>query len=186
MQRLQPELKKIQEIHKDNREKQTRAMMDLYKEHNVNPFSGFLLLLVQLPILIAIYQIILKSLKPGFLSGLYGFVSAPEAIKTSFLGLINLGERSIFIVGLAALAQYLQGRLSLPKIEAGRKPTPPEKMSRQMVFLGPVMTVVIFYNFPAAVGLYWFTTSLFSIVQQIIVNKQIANGKLGRSNQKNN
>lgn len=186
MQRLQPELKKIQEIHKDNREKQTRAMMDLYKEHNVNPFSGFLLLLVQLPILIAIYQIILKSLKPGFLSGLYSFVSAPEAIKTSFLGLINLGERSIFIVGLAALAQYLQGRLSLPKIEAGRKPTPPEKMGRQMVFLGPVMTVVIFYNFPAAVGLYWLITSLFSIVQQIIVNKQIANGKLGKSNQKNN
>ncbi len=177
MQRIQPELKKIQELHKGNREKQTQATLDLYKQHKVNPFSGFLLLLVQLPILIAIYQIILKSLKPGFLSGLYGFVHAPLMINPTFLGLINLGERSIIVVALAALAQYFQGKLSLlPPQKAGAS-DPAQKISRQMVIVGPVVTLVIFYNLPAAIGLYWFTTTLFSIFQQIIINRQRENAR---------
>lgn len=186
MQKLQPAIKKIQETHKSDREKQAQAMMALYKEHNVNPFSGFLLLIVQLPILIALYQIILKSLKPGVLAGLYNFVSAPLAINTSFLGLINLQERSIFIVVLAGLAQYLQAKLAIPKRESSANLTPAEKTVRQMVFIGPLITVIIFYNLPAAVGLYWLATSLFSIVQQIIVNKQIAYGKSGDANKQIN
>ncbi len=186
MQQLQPELKKIQELHKGNREKQTEAMMSLYKQYDVNPFSGFLLLLVQLPILIALYQIILKSLKPGFLSGLYGFISAPTAINPNFLGLINLAERSIVVVALAALAQYFQGKLSLPPSTKGAAADTAQKISRQMVFVTPVITLVIFYNLPAAISLYWLVASLFSIFQQLVVNRQKENGKLGDIGKKNN
>src|SRR3989344_8878862 len=67
-QRLQPEVKKLQELHKHDKKKQTEAIMELHKEHGINPFSGFLLLLVQLPILIALYQILSASMKPEFLS----------------------------------------------------------------------------------------------------------------------
>jgi YidC/Oxa1 family membrane protein insertase len=186
MQRLQPKLKKIQEDHKNDREKQTQAMMALYKEHQVNPFSGFLLLLVQLPILIALYQIFIRSLRPDFLVGLYPFVSAPALINSTLFGLINLGQRSILMVGLAALAQYFQAKLSLPKIPPGQAPTAAEKMGRNMVFMGPILTLAIFYNLPAAISLYWFVASLFSVFQQAIINKQIAHGKVGNSNQKNN
>jgi len=186
MQRLQPKLKKIQEDHKNDREKQTQAMMALYKEHKINPFSGFLLLLVQLPILIALYQIFIRSLKPNFLVGLYGFVPAPASIHATLFGLINLDQRSILMVGLAALAQYFQAKLALPKVSSGQAPTAAEKMSRQMVFMGPVLTLVIFYGFPAAVSLYWFVTSLFSIFQQIIINKQLAHGEMGDADKKNN
>lgn len=187
MQVLQPELKKIQEVHKRDREKQTQAMLELYKRHNINPLSGFFLLLVQLPILIALYQIILKSLRPEFLSGLYSFVGAPAAINPAFLGLINLSGRSIIVVVLAALAQYFQGKLALlPVAGSGASADPSQKMARNMVFMGPIITLVIFYNLPAAIGLYWFVTSLFSVFQQIIINNQRKNGKLGSTGQKNN
>lgn len=186
MQRLQPHLKKIQDDHRGNKEKQAQAMMALYKEHRVNPFAGFLLLFVQLPILIALYQIFLNSLKPDFLVNLYSFVSAPGDLNTSFLGLLNLADRSILMVGLAALAQYFQAKLALPKTTGSKNLTQAEKMGKQMVFIGPIITIAIFYSMPAAVSLYWATASLFAIFQQIIINKQTANGKLGNPNKKNN
>lgn len=185
MQRLQPELKKLEEKHRGDRERQGREMMALYKENSINPFAGFLFLLVQLPILIALYQIFLNSQSKDFLSGLYGFIFRPDHINTSFLGLINLGGPSILMVGLAALAQYLQGVLSLPRVQ-DHEPTPAEKMGRQMVFIAPVITLVIFYNLPAAVSLYWLVATIFSIFQQIIVNKKHERGESGIVHQKNN
>ncbi|MEK7195342.1 MAG: YidC/Oxa1 family membrane protein insertase [Patescibacteria group bacterium] len=183
MQRLQPRLKRIQDEHKHDREKQTRAMLDLYKEHNINPFSGFLLLFAQLPILIALYQIFLNSLRPDFLSGLYGFISAPGALETSFLGLINLSEKSILMVSLAAMAQYFQAKLSLSSSRAGEK-SPADRISEKTAFIGPIITIVIFYGLPAAVSLYWLVSSVFSVVQQIIINKQLSDGKLGNFSEK--
>src|SRR5438128_1291763 len=67
MQHLQPQIKKIQDAHKGDYEKQTQALMALYKEHEVNPFSGFLLILVQLPVLIALYHVFLSTAKPDVL-----------------------------------------------------------------------------------------------------------------------
>ena len=183
MQRLQPKLKKAQEEHKHDREKQTQAMMALYREHRVNPFSGFFLLLIQLPILIAVYYIFLNSLKPDFLVGLYSFVGAPPTISHFFLGLIDLGRPSILMVGLAAIAQYFQGKLALPKPEKGQEPTQAEQIGRRMVFIGPLITLGIFYNLPAAVSLYWIVTSAFSVLQQIIVNRQLAHGELGTTHE---
>jgi len=174
MQRLQPHVKKIQELHKDDREKQTKALMDLHKEHGINPLSGFLLILIQLPILITLYQIVLRSLKPGTITGLYSFIAVPDKIYPTFLGLINLSQRSILIVCLAALAQYLQAKLSIASLPKGKDLSQAEKMQRQMVFLGPVLTITLFFNFPAAIGLYWCVTSLFSAAQQLIVNKQLS------------
>ena len=178
MQEIQPKLKKIQDQHKNDKTKQAEAMMSLYKDHKVNPFSGFLLLLVQLPILIALYQI-LRNIGPEILTGLYSFIPAPEVINAHLLGLINLSERNILIVVLAALAQYFQGKLSLPKQPKGYTPGQAEKIGKKMVYLGPVLTLVIFFNFPAAVTLYWLVTSIFSIGQQLLVNKQFENAKLG-------
>ena len=84
IQRLQPELNKIQHDHKDNKEKQAQAMMELYKKHNVNPFSGFFMIFIQLPILIALYQVFLSGFSIEMFKDLYSFVSAPSEIN-SFL-----------------------------------------------------------------------------------------------------
>ncbi|MEK7496204.1 MAG: YidC/Oxa1 family membrane protein insertase [Patescibacteria group bacterium] len=164
MQRLAPKIKEIQTNHKNNREEQAKALMGLYREHKVNPLSSFLLILVQLPILIALYQV--------FMKGLVG----PDFLDLNFLGLIDLSKKSAIIVGLAAVAQYFQGKLSIIKSEKLFKDlTPVERMGRQMIYLGPILTIIFlyFFNLPSAVGLYWLTTSLFSVIQQIIINKRL-------------
>ncbi|MDP3729398.1 MAG: YidC/Oxa1 family membrane protein insertase [bacterium] len=173
MQRLQPLLKKIQHDHKDNKEKQAQAMMELYKEHKVNPFSGFLILLIQLPVLIAIYQVFLNKFSPEIFDSLYTFIARPEVLHTTFLGLLDLEKRSILMVVLAAIFQYIQGRLMLPRLEKGQELSQAEKIGRQMVFIGPVLTVAILTSLPAAIGLYWLVTSVFSVVQQIYINKTL-------------
>jgi YidC/Oxa1 family membrane protein insertase len=176
MQELQPKLKKIQDDHKSDRVKQGEAMMALYKEHNINPMSGFLLLLVQLPILIALYSIF-RNLDPQSFTGLYSFVHAPETLNYVFGGLINLSERSIvggnlIVLILAAVAQFYQAKLTIPPKKEGDVPTQAEKLGQKMVLIGPVITVVVLWQMPTAVSLYWLTTSIFSIIQQVIVNKE--------------
>ncbi len=174
MQRIQPHVKKIQETHKDDRERQAKELMALYKEHGVSPFSGFLLVLVQLPILIALYRIFLSGLGHDQLTNLYSFVPAPAMIHSTLLGIVDLSKKNFILVLAAAVAQYFQARLAIYRPSGDmRQLSAAEKMGRQMAFLGPLITVFIFYNLPAAVGLYWFVTSLFSIGQQILANRSI-------------
>jgi YidC/Oxa1 family membrane protein insertase len=178
IQRLTPKIKEIQKNHKEDKQKQAMAMMELYKEHKVNPFSGFLLLLIQLPVLIALYWVFLKGISEQSLAILYSFVSRPAVLEHYFLGLIDLSAKNIIVVVAAALVQYFQGKLSLPKNNKPIKDlSPAERIGRQMVFIGPVLTLVILYNLPSAVGLYWLTTSLFSLIQQIVINKRIKNNE---------
>lgn len=176
LQRLAPKIKEIQTNHKNDREKQAKAMLDLYRQHKVNPFSGFLLLLIQLPILIALYQVFLKGFSTEVLGDLYSFISSPSSLNYLFLGLIDLNKRNIFIVAAAAIVQYFQGKLSAIKTNKPFKDlTAMERMSRQMIYLGPILTILFlyFFNLPSAIGLYWLTTSAFSVIQQMIINKQI-------------
>src|SRR3990167_11232919 len=75
---LQPKLNEIKEKYKDNKEQQAKALMELYSVHKVNPLSSCLPLLVQLPILIALYQVFIQSLNGAELEGIYSFISRPE------------------------------------------------------------------------------------------------------------
>jgi YidC/Oxa1 family membrane protein insertase len=176
MQRIQPHVKKIQEQHKDDREKQAQALMALYKEHGVNPFSSILLLIIQLPILIALYRIILYTIPQASFVGLYSFVAAPHSINAMFLGIFNLQVRNFWFVLVAAAAQFFQARLAIwrnPNTQG--TPSQAEKLARQMAYIAPIITLVIFYSLPAAVDLYWITSSVFSVLQQAIVNKHLRN-----------
>jgi len=161
MQRIQPKLKKIQVEHKDNKEEQARQMMGLYKEHKLNPFSGFLLLLVQLPVFIVLFQIFTKELSTSVFD------------NQLFLGLINLGEKSIIIAIIAAGLQYFQSKLLLPPSKNNKEEDTMARVGRTMVVMGPVLTFFILMNLPSALGFYWMISSVFSIVQQIYINKKI-------------
>ncbi len=176
MQRLGPEIKKIQDSHKDNKEKQAQALLEFYRRNKINPFSGFFLLIPQILVFIALYTVFLKGISEKTLEHLYGFVAAPSEVSGVFLGLIDLNNPNILIVGLAAVAQFFQGKLSLPK-KTGGEPSLGENIGRQMVYIGPILTIVILMYLPAAVGLYWLTTSLVSVGQQAFINKSLKNGK---------
>ncbi|MBI5306049.1 membrane protein insertase YidC [Candidatus Wolfebacteria bacterium] len=176
MQRLAPKIKEIQKDFKEDRVKQGQAMMDLYREHKINPLSQFLIILVQLPVLIALYRVFLVGIKEIPEGIFYSFVSIPDNLSHSFFGIVDLSKSNLGVVLFAALAQYFQGKLSLAKStenKKGKELTPAEIMGKQMVFIGPVLTIAFLGYLPSAVGLYWLTTSIFSVIQQILLNKQL-------------
>ncbi len=173
MQRIQPHVKKIQEQHKGDTQKQSEALMALYKEHGVNPFSSIILLLIQLPIMLAFYWVVRSGLAATQFSNLYSFIHAPLTVNTIFLGFIDLSKASWPVLIAAALGQFFQARLAIWKAPNGSQPSQAEKMARQMSFIAPLITILIFYSLPAAVALYWFVSSVFSIGQQYFVNKHL-------------
>lgn len=173
MQRIQPKVKKIQETHKDDMQKQSAELMALYKEHGVNPFSSIILLIVQIPIMLAFYWVVRSGFGAAQLVNLYSFVPPPGVVNSLFLGIVDLSKANYIVILLAAAAQYFQARLAIYRAPSGTTPSAAEKIARQMSFIAPLMTILIFYSLPSAVGLYWLISSLFSVAQQYIINKHL-------------
>lgn len=170
---LQPKIKEIQEKYKKDKQKQSQAMMEFYKKTKVNPFSGCFPLLFQLPILIALYQVFLRGLKPEALrTTLYSFISYPESINLMFLGLIDLGKPNIILALVAGILQFFQSKLSLPKKRPEKK-DPGQMIQSQMIYFFPLLTIFIVWKFGSIIGLYWITSTLFSIGEYYLVGKKL-------------
>ncbi len=161
---LQPKMDALKEKHKDDKEAHAKAMMELYKQHKVNPLSACLPLLIQLPILIALYQVFIQSLNGQALHGLYSFVSNPGQINPLFLGWLNLSHQNIIMAVIAGVLQYFQSRLMLPKQKS--TDTTAKMMQYQTLYFLPAVTIFIGAKFPAGLTLYWIVTTLFGIGQQ--------------------
>ncbi len=181
LQELQPKIKALQEKTKGDKEQQTKQLMELYKENKTNPFSGCLPLIVQLIFLIAIYQVLIKISSNGLTvdpSQLYSFVSDPGKINHLFISLVDLTKPSIVIAAFAAIAQYFQTKMLMasqpiaPKKEDGAQPDMAQIMSKQMLYLGPLMTLFIGIKFPAGLSLYWLAGTLFMLAQQILIERK--------------
>lgn len=174
LQNLQPKIKELQNRYKDNKEEQAKQLMLFYKENKVSPFSGCLPLLVQLPILIALYQVFLKGFDPANLSVLYGFINNPGVIDPDFMGFLDLSRSSKTLAILAGATQFWQARMISPKKKLPNAPKSSDEfmaqaMSKQMLYFLPVLTVVISWGLPAGLALYWVVTTLFTIVQQYVI-----------------
>ncbi len=168
---LQPKIKELQEQFKKDRERQAKETMALYKQEGVNPFAGFLPLLVQLPILFALYRLFLGGLNPEQFSFLYSFVANPGTIDPSFLGILDLSQTSLILALVAGAAQFWQTRYSFMSSKRTGGKDFASRMQKQMMYFFPFITILIVSRFPAAIGLYWIATSLFSVFQQYRVNK---------------
>jgi YidC/Oxa1 family membrane protein insertase len=179
MQEIQPKIKALQKKFKDKKEQQTKALLELYRTEKANPFSGCLPLVVQIVILIAIYRVIINISGAHFLveaGDLYSFVSNPGTISHYFLSIVDLAKPSIVFAVLSATAQYFQTKMLL-----ANKPNQPVKetvseepdfsaiMNKQMLYMGPAITLFIGLTFPAALSLYWLTSTLFMLIQQKIL-----------------
>lgn len=181
---LQPKLNEMREKHKDDKEAQAKAMMALYKEHQINPLSSCLPLLVQLPLLIALYQVFNKALNSSVdigtrLQGLYSFVHRPEFLDPTFLGFINLSKPSIAFGVIAGLAQFWQSKMMMPKTP-GQDATA-KAMSFQTTYILPIVSMVIAVKLPAGLPLYWIVTTLFAIGQQYYIIRQQSKGMVVNS-----
>ena len=172
---LSPELKKIK-ASGASKEEQARQTMALYKKHKTNPFSGCLLVLIQIPIIFALYYVFYKGI--NFDSGiLYSFINIPTDISMNFLGIVDIGQKSLILAILAGVSQFFQAHY-MPK------PAPsPDKggtfaesfgksMNMQMKYVFPFIVVFIAYSISGAIALYWITSNIFAIGQQIHARKK--------------
>ncbi|MBI2450318.1 MAG: membrane protein insertase YidC [Candidatus Nealsonbacteria bacterium] len=175
LQGLQPKIKEIQEKFKDDKTRQAKETMDLYKKEKINPFSSFLLLLIQLPILFALFKVFGTGL--GNMAG----------IDTTFLGIINLAEGSAVLVILSGIAQFWQTKMMAPpstrSARSGQAADFSGMMQKQMLYFFPIFTIFILWRMPSAIALYWLTTTLFTIAQQYItVGKSLSAGRQDKKN----
>jgi len=175
-QQLQPEVSKIKKVHKDDKEKQTKAIMELYQKNQINPLTPFFLLLLQLPVLFTLYRLFINGFTDKSFLLLYSFVSTPDNITQTLFGLISLTDRYIPLVILTAAAQLFQGRLAIARMSKQPKQKEQnqmDKIAKTTTFIGPAIALVILMRLPAAVAVYWLTSTIFSIMQQIIVNRVV-------------
>lgn len=169
MARIQPELKKIQQEHKNNREAQSKALMEFYAREKVNPFSGCLLLLLQLPILIALLRVFQSGLEPEQLQYLYSFVANPGAINTIGFRLLDLAKGNLVLGAIAAISQFYQTKLTIAKQPVAKDANDFARiMQWQTLYLFPLLILGWSYSLPAALTLYWTASNMFAIVQELI------------------
>jgi len=181
MKKIQPEIDAIKKLHKNDQAKQSEELMKIYKTHKVNPLGSCLPLIIQLPILYALYRVFMAGLNTDSLWLLYSwFPQAPTAINTTFLEFlhlpalaINLAVPNIYLAVLAGLSQLVQSWLMMKLNPISADGGGMAKMiNAQMMYLFPILTVFIGISLPAALGLYWVATTVFTVLQQLIVMHQ--------------
>lgn len=170
MKSAEAELKAVREKYTD-RQEQARQTLLIYKKYEINPLSGFFIILIQLPIIFALYYVFLRSGLPQInTSLLYGMVPVPQSIDIEFLNLIDISKKSLFLALGAGLSTFIQTRLSLPPVKPrGETVQFQEELARsmttQMKYVLPVIIFIFSYTLPAAVALYWTTSNIFTIFQ---------------------
>ncbi|MFA6215303.1 MAG: YidC/Oxa1 family membrane protein insertase [Patescibacteria group bacterium] len=183
MQDLQPKMEAIKKQYKDEKEKQAKAMMDLYKQEHVNPLSSCLPLLIQLPFLIAVYQVFISGIKSSSLNLLYPFIANPGTINVVSFGIIDWSKPQLILAALTGLAQFWQSKMLIttrpPKNMPGSKDEDMmAMMNKQMLYFMPVMTVVIGASLPSGLVLYWLAMTLLTVLQQWFMFRKTKPAKL--------
>ena len=192
MKAIEPEVNKIKSQFSNDRQTQAMKTMELYKSHKIRPFSGILLLFIQLPILLALISVFYKIIPTVDASLLYSFIHVPIA-KPTLLGL-DLTSKSLILALVTAIAQYFQLHFSVAArqqksmaemtIKNGGTLDRPSQlansMNTQMKFLLPIVAFVSVYwlipsRFPQAasiIAIYWSVSTLFTLFQEIYIKKR--------------
>lgn len=160
-----PKVEEIKSKFKNDTAAQSAAILKLYKENNINPMAGCLPLLVQLPILIALYQVFIKGITQETLGLLYSFISAPAVVNQDFLGLFDVTVKSPFLTIIAGGLQFLQSKQGAALQSGGGSNKEIAAISKQMLYFFPVMVIIIGWNLPAGLILYWIATTVFSVFE---------------------
>ena len=183
MKEVQPKLKEIKDKFKDDREEQAKAMMAVYKEHNLKPFSSILIVLLQIPIIIALYYSVYSgaggvALPEVNVDILYSLIKAPVDVTMNFIGLIDIAGRSALLAALAGLTQYVHINFVMPKTP---EPEPGKEvdlqteimgnMQKQMKFVMPILITGIAYFISAAIALYFVVSNIFALLQELYVRR---------------
>ena len=189
MQEVQPMLEKIKEKYKGDQQKISQETMALWKEQKVNPMGSCLPLLMQFPVLIALFWVIKSGLNPDKIHLLYTTYAdfSLASINTQFLGLDLLKPNQYVLPVIVGLLQFGQMKISLAK-KGKNKDGKKNEMAianSMMTYVMPIMIAVFTASLPAGVGIYWGTSTLYGIVQQVFVNKDSDKGNSPKKKDKN-
>lgn len=185
MQEMNPHLSAIKEKHKDDKKKQQEEIMKLYKEFNVNPASGCLPLLIQMPVLFSLFHVLNLAVNGGDknisqINSLiyFDWMKLRGAWDLNFFG-ISLGavpSKEISIMPLLILIPVITGVLQFVMTKMMAPENPPKKtekeddfqttFSKQSLYIFPIMIGFMAFNFPVGLSLYWNVSSFFGILQQ--------------------
>ncbi len=184
MQRLSPELKKLQAKYKDDKQRQQQEMMKLYQEHGVNPFSSCLPLVAQLPVFIGLYYTLRTSLRADICPNLqhHIIVNGRSVIDTahtvacgphggaSFLFIPDLTNTASGAVLVTLIVLYVGSQVASQLLMS----TPQmDKMQRNLMLFMPLIFVFIMIGLPTGVMVYWITTNLWTIAQQYVLRRRL-------------
>ena len=168
MQHLQPKIEALRKELKDNPQRLNKEIMELYKEHKVNPLGGCLPLLLQMPIFFALYQALIRSVA---LRGAHFLwikdLSSPDKLFTFKDSIPFLGNQINILPILMAIGMFVQQKIST--VKATGEAAQQQKM---MSIIMPIMFGVIFYQMPSGLVLYWFVNSTLMLIYQVRMNKQ--------------
>ncbi len=173
---IQPKLDEIKKKYPDQKEKQAKATMNLYKENKINPASSCLPLLVQLPVLIVVYQVFRVGLTSSSLP-IYSFIQDPGTLNLVAFGFLKLAEPNLILAVITAVLQYLQVNVFsskkpsrvLAKQGVAKDENMMTIMNSQMKYMMPILTIFIGATLPSGLMLYWLVSLLFSLVEQKII-----------------
>lgn len=183
MKKIAPEIEKVRDRYKDDKQAETRAILDLYKQYHVSPFASIGVILLQIPVLLGLYFVFAKAGFPHVdPSLLYSFVSAPRAIDMHFLGIWNMAQNhSIVLAITAGLTQMIYTRLSMgPRgvknsVEASLSNDMAQSFDLQARFVLPLFIMFVGYSFVSAAALYYTTSNLSMIVQELLSGRRFTN-----------
>lgn len=177
MKEIEPELKAAKDLYKNDSQELAKKTMEIYKKNNVNPFSSIFVILIQLPIIFSLYYVFFRSGLPELnMDLLYSFVPHPENINMNFLGIINITEKSVVLALLAGISSFFQALVVSPKLgPKGPNPTFQDDLARgmsmQMKYIFPVIVFFISITVSGVVALYWFTSNIFTILQELYIRR---------------
>ena len=182
MQAVQAELDEIKKKYKDDSEASARHTLALYKERNIKPFAGFIALIVQIPILLALYFAFFREGLPHITTGLlYSFVQVPSVVNVDFFGLVHLLDpHNIVLSAIVSALQYAVAYFSTTRSAAAIATMTKERQMSQrmqqqmMLYFLPIMMGFVSYSFPAAVGLYFIAGNVVSLAQEWLIRKELS------------
>jgi YidC/Oxa1 family membrane protein insertase len=188
LQAIQPKIDELKKKYADNKAELGTATMNLYKEHQINPLSSCLPLLIQLPFLFAVFRVLRSGLEQD-LGLVYSFLPKPHDFHTLSFGFMDLSKPVIYLAVLAGVAQFIQSKMMLAKqkkANIGKENTATEDnmaniMNKQMTYIFPIMTVVFGFSLPGGLTLYWFMFTALTILQQFLVLKTTKELKISAS-----
>ena len=180
MKSLEPKIKELKERYKGDKEKEALETLSLYREAKVNPFASILTVLIQIPVLLALYFVFYyEPFSTINAARLYSFTPTPDVVSLEFLGLISVTGKSIVLAFLAGLSQYFQAHLAL---SGTMKPSGTKSMQNdfqkvmgaQLKYVFPFIIAVISYTTSAAIALYFVTTNIAGVLQELHIRRALA------------